>query len=150
MKKFIVHSFRWLLIAEQLVKNPKLEYLDFNVANDLFYEVMACSSTDWEFYDETYREKRRLLIDRVFPKEILRDDFLDHSDGIPLPVAELKRAILFQLGGSFDSQVKNCVLNIIRKSILTKDQFVEQFPQFVEDYVSVENDFEHLCATIQV
>jgi len=32
---------------------------------------------------------------------------------------------------------------------LTKDKFIEEFPQFVEDYISVEKDFENLCAIIQ-
>ena len=51
-KKYIVHTFRDLLFAIQIVKFRRI--VDFSQSNDLYYEIMGKEETDWNYFDSIY------------------------------------------------------------------------------------------------
>eukprot|EP01126_Amoeba_proteus_P066001 TRINITY_DN9480_c0_g1_i4.p2 TRINITY_DN9480_c0_g1~~TRINITY_DN9480_c0_g1_i4.p2 ORF type:complete len:217 (-),score=52.39 TRINITY_DN9480_c0_g1_i4:1060-1665(-) len=55
MRKWLVHAFRWLLLAKQLVLDPQLKYLDFTCGNLLYYEIISDQSEDWNHFEEVYK-----------------------------------------------------------------------------------------------
>lgn len=73
MRKWIVHSFRWLLFAKQLVQNPKLKHFDVTCANQIFHQVMKLSDQpdgqDFATYEKKFGFRRIKLMDQVFPRE---------------------------------------------------------------------------------
>src|SRR2546430_2433794 len=60
MKKFLVHSIRWLMLAGQIVQNPEREALDFTCANHVYYQIMSEQETDWIYYENKYKYELRL------------------------------------------------------------------------------------------
>lgn len=60
MKKMIIHGFRYLLVAKQIVEFGGITTVDFSVANDYYRKIMAMDVTCWEelkplVYDTRYR-----------------------------------------------------------------------------------------------
>jgi hypothetical protein len=58
-KKYIIHTFRDLLFGIQIVKFDRI--VDYKQANEIYYEVMSHTETEWDFYYRTYYHRYQEL-----------------------------------------------------------------------------------------
>jgi len=145
MKKMIIHSIRYLLIAQQIKNYNSFDFeADFSIANSYFYQIMAMSSTEWDDYEKDFGSIKNHLLSEVFPKDIPSFTFID--PGLPLPIACLKRA---QSSKAYKDQEFSLILDIIRLRLLTPDNFLEQFPEHFSTFEELWNKFNALSTNIQ-
>lgn len=145
MKKMIIHSFRYLYLAKQLLCNPKTNMLDFSCANDVYYEIMSEISTDWKYYDDKYNKRREELSFQAFPKELQLNTFIKDEENFSL--SALLRSIQFP--GTFEGQTKYHLLDIIRNNKMTEEEVLSKIPSFHSQYIEILNDYTNLCYEIQ-
>jgi len=73
---------------------------------------------------------------------------LDLSEDTSLPIAQLKRILEFPTG-AYHGQIHDSILSIIRKQIISKEEFSQMFPIWINQYNQIEEKFNTLCTTIQ-
>eukprot|EP01130_Rhizamoeba_saxonica_P012754 TRINITY_DN5414_c0_g2_i3.p1 TRINITY_DN5414_c0_g2~~TRINITY_DN5414_c0_g2_i3.p1 ORF type:complete len:262 (+),score=57.25 TRINITY_DN5414_c0_g2_i3:234-1019(+) len=56
-KKEIIHSIRYVLFAIQILKNGKI--MDWECANEYYFEIMEKSEDSWGYYNRIYGEIRK-------------------------------------------------------------------------------------------
>jgi len=144
MKKMIIHSFRYLLVAQQIVEHNNFHPVDFSVANEYYYQIINMESTDWKDYENRYLPEKEILLLKIFPQTIKLDDFLDKD--LPLPVAQLKRIGKFS---AYQGQEKIILLDIIRLALLSADDIKDSYPEFFQLYSEISEAYTFICQSIQ-
>jgi hypothetical protein len=57
-KKYIVHTFRDLLFGRQIILHDRI--IDYQEANEIYYQVMNCTETEWNHYKQYYGKYQQL------------------------------------------------------------------------------------------
>lgn len=146
MKKMIVHSYRYLLLAKQLLDQPDALSLDFSCANEIYAEMMEETSVAWDYYEAKYGPRREELSFQAFPKDLVLNDFID-KDCNNVPLAKLQRNLQFP--GTFEGQSKYQLLDIIRYDMMKSDEVLEVVPTLYSLYLRIEENYTNMMDTIQ-